>query len=158
VKREIKIISGGQTGVDRAALDVGLRLNIEVGGWCPEGRKAEDGTIPKRYPLKELPSGGYQERTHANVLDSDGTLIIFFNLLSGGTRLTRQFCRELQKPHLHIDGCSCTISRAAERLSSFTNDHRIINLNVAGPRASEENLAFSYTYDFLMLFFMEGVK
>lgn len=73
---ELKIVSGGQTGVDRAALDVALELGLPCGGWCPKGRKAEDGVIHSRYPLKETPSEEYNERTTWNVRDSDGTLIV----------------------------------------------------------------------------------
>ncbi|PSQ85488.1 MAG: molybdenum cofactor carrier, partial [Bacteroidetes bacterium QH_2_63_10] len=83
-----KIISGGQTGVDRAALDAALAFNVPVGGWCPKGRRAEDGQIPDRYPLEETPSEAYEQRTAWNVRDSDGTLIITDGSLEGGTALT----------------------------------------------------------------------
>src|SRR5678815_754424 len=88
----MKIISGGQTGVDRAALDVALSLGLDCGGWCPEGRLAEDGTIPARYPVRELPGGGFVQRTAQNVTDSDGTLIIHHGDLRGGTRETARLC------------------------------------------------------------------
>ncbi len=83
-----KIISGGQTGVDRAALDVAIELELPCGGWCPRGRLAEDGTVPDRYPLQETRSAEYAERTERNVIDSDGTLIIATRPLTGGTALT----------------------------------------------------------------------
>ena len=80
-----RIVSGGQTGVDRAALDVALELSIPCGGWCPKGRKAEDGALPARYPLKETPSEEYAQRTTWNVRDSDGTLILTHGAPTGGT-------------------------------------------------------------------------
>src|SRR3990167_2671567 len=88
---------GGQTGVDRAALDVALELGILCGGWCPNGRKAEDGAIPARYPLQELPSGGYRQRTKRNVRESDGTLILFRNELTGGSAFTADVARKEAK-------------------------------------------------------------
>jgi hypothetical protein len=83
----VRIVSGGQSGVDRAALDAALALGVNAGGWCPEGRLAEDGVIPDIYPLKELPMAGYRQRTKKNVIDSDGTLIIYFGFPTGGTEL-----------------------------------------------------------------------
>ena len=84
-----KIISGGQTGVDRAALDAALELGIEVGGWCPKGRLAEDGTVPDKYPLKEMDTNAYPARTEQNVIDSDGTLIIFWGKMRISKRQER---------------------------------------------------------------------
>src|SRR5437588_587731 len=84
----VKIISGGQTGVDRAALDVALKHGIKCGGWCPAGRLDESGKIPDHYPVKELKRGGNEERTFRNVEESDGTIVIFFHELSGGTAYT----------------------------------------------------------------------
>src|SRR3954447_14624932 len=95
-----RIVSGGQTGVDRAALDVALALGIPCGGWCPRGRGAEDGLIPERYPLVETPAADASQRTRWNVRDSDGTLILAWGEPTGGTLLTVQACRETGKPHL----------------------------------------------------------
>src|SRR5210317_1948565 len=81
----LRIVSGGQTGVDRGALDAALTLGRVCGGWCPEGRLADDGPIPARYPLQELPGGGYRARTRRNVRDSDATLIVTFGAPTGGT-------------------------------------------------------------------------
>jgi len=115
----LKIISGGQTGVDRGALDAALELGVICGGCCPTGRLAEDGQIPDRYPLTELPDGGYGERTARNVADSDGTLIIANGPLSGGTRETVERCFEIQKPHLVIDAQTASIEGAINQAAEF---------------------------------------
>jgi hypothetical protein len=99
----IKIVSGGQTGVDRGALDAALRVGFPCGGWVPGDRMTEDGVIPDRYPLMALPKGGYRQRTRLNVVDSDGTAILFYESLSGGTRLTRNLCALLKRPYVLID-------------------------------------------------------
>src|SRR5213080_1459301 len=98
-----KIVSGGQTGVDRAALDVALELGIPCGGWCPIGRRAEDGVIPDRYPLRQAPSANYADRTALNVRDSDGTLILARGPLRGGTALTKTFAERYGRPYLVVD-------------------------------------------------------
>src|SRR4029077_6168393 len=98
-----KIVSGGQTGVDRAALDVALKHGIECGGWCPAGRLDEFGRIPDQYPVQELQAGGFTERTLQNVKDSNGTVVIFSGKLGGGTEQTVRFCVELRRPHQLID-------------------------------------------------------
>lgn len=131
-----KIISGGQTGADRAALDAALDAGFPCGGWCPEGRKAEDGSIPARYPLKVLPGAGYRKRTVQNLKDADGTAIFHVGNIAGGTKLTLEKCIELQRPHVLIDCGQVSIARAAEILGSFIEVHRIRVLNVAGPRES----------------------
>jgi predicted Rossmann fold nucleotide-binding protein DprA/Smf involved in DNA uptake len=99
----LKIVSGGQTGVDRGALDAALERGFACGGWCPCGRRAEDGRIPMRYPLRKLDSGKYLDRTHRNVADADGTLIQSRGTLTGGTNATAQFARKIGKPLLAID-------------------------------------------------------
>jgi putative molybdenum carrier protein len=121
----IKIVSGGQTGVDRAALDAALKLNVDCGGWCPEGRKAEDGIIPPRYPLIELAGAGYKKRTLQNVIDSDGTVIIYFDTLSGGTEKTLLFCLQQNKPYLLIDATELSPTRSAERIHKFVTTNNI---------------------------------
>ena len=115
----LKVISGGQTGVDRGALDAALVLQVECGGWCPAGRLAEDGTIPKRYPMMESPNAGYAERTARNVADSDGTLIISNGEPIGGTRETVDRCVEMRKPHLIIDCASTNVQNAIEASAEF---------------------------------------
>jgi hypothetical protein len=133
----LKIISGGQTGVDRGALDAALALGFSCGGWCPAGRLAEDGTIPKRYPVVELPNAGYAERTARNVADSDGTLIISNGEPTGGTRETIDRCAELNKPYLIIDHAKIPTNEIVELVLRFVGDHHVRLLNVAGPRASQ---------------------
>ncbi|NIO41939.1 MAG: hypothetical protein GTO41_18270, partial [Burkholderiales bacterium] len=100
----MKVVTGGQTGVDRGALDAALELNIQCGGWCPEGRLAEDGPIPEIYPLQELAGGDYRDRTRKNVVDSDGSAIIYFGEIEGGTESTLDDCVQLAKPYQLIDG------------------------------------------------------
>ncbi len=139
----MKIVSGGQTGVDRAALDAALALGLPAGGWCPRGRKAEDGVIPQRYPLREL-NGGYLARTERNVVDSDATLILHFGSLSGGTARTLDFCRRHRQPCLLIDGEKTPPSQAAEEILRFIRKEGVEVLNVAGPRASGEPRAYPY--------------
>lgn len=127
------IVSGGQTGVDRGALDAAIALGIEHGGWCPKGRIAEDGPIPRKYRLRETASPLYRFRTAQNVLDSDGTLILFRERLFGGTLLTHRLARRHRKPCLAIDladpGPVATVAHWLHR-------QRIGTLNVAGPRES----------------------
>jgi Circularly permutated YpsA SLOG family len=115
----LKVISGGQTGVDRGALDAALALEVECGGWCPAGRLAEDGRIPKRYPVMELPNSGYAERTARNVADSDGTLIILKGEPIGGTRETVDRCIETGKSFLVIDCARLSIRESIEAATDF---------------------------------------
>jgi hypothetical protein len=131
-----KIVSGGQTGVDRGALDAALAASFPCGGWCPQGRKAEDGTIPQRYPLDEMPVPGYRPRTRRNVLESDGTLIVFFGAPSGGTLDTMRIAGESGKPFLTVDAAVKPIDIAAVEAAAFIEQHAIGTLNVAGPRES----------------------
>lgn len=137
VIRPAEIWSGGQTGADRAALDFALAHGIPHGGWCPRGRRAEDGVIPRHYRLTETASDAYEERTRLNVRDSDATVI--FSLapeLAGGSQLTLATARLLDKPVLHLVAAS-DAGNAAVRLREFVRRHHVRRLNVAGPRASE---------------------
>lgn len=133
-----KIVSGGQTGADRAALDFAITYGIPHGGWCPKGRKAEDGPIPDRYQLIETPRADYLQRTEWNVRDTDGTVIFIVNAtLSGGSKRTAKFAQKHAKPCLHLsaqDGGD----KAQQELRVFMRQHGIKVLNVAGSRASKE--------------------
>jgi hypothetical protein len=142
----IKVISGGQTGVDRAALDAGIQANMPIGGWCTKGRRAEDGVIDPKYPLLETDSRLYQERTRKNVIESDATLIIAGKLLSGGTALTRDFAEKQSKPLLIISPADTgSISKIRKWLAA----NNVMVLNVAGPRESANPGIYSRTYEFL---------
>jgi hypothetical protein len=141
-----KIISGGQSGADRAALDVALERGVPCGGWCPKGRRAEDGPIADRYPLTETPSRRYRVRTEWNVRDSDATLILATAELTGGTKLTQILAEQFGKPCFRVDFADPPrTARLAEEL--FTNKIRI--LNIAGPRESTEPGVSAKTAAFL---------
>jgi hypothetical protein len=141
-----KIISGGQTGVDRAALDAAMELGIPCGGWCPQGRRAEDGKIPDRYPLQEASSPDYPLRTRLNVEDSDGTLILSRGSPQGGTALTLKLSRKLNKPFLLVD-----LARNPEpsEVRKWVQKNHIRILNVAGPREGESAGIFEKASAFL---------
>ena len=128
-----KIISGGQTGVDRAALDAALERNFPCGGFCPKGRRAEDGVIDDKYPLRETPDSEYAERTESNVRESDGTLIIASGPLSGGTALTQQLAAQHVKPCLVVEPDDL---KARQLIIEWLEKHAIATLNIAGPRES----------------------
>jgi hypothetical protein len=171
-----KIVSGGQTGVDRGALDAALAAGFPCGGWCPADRRAEDGPIPERYPVTPLPGAfatrkwqrtqvreasrsrasdspvpgegmdvrtarpvgeQYRQRTRQNVIDSDGTAILFYESLTGGTKLTRDSCVSEKKPFVVLDAKLISESAAAAAIVRFIEENEIQVLNVAGPRASE---------------------
>ena len=142
----VKIISGGQTGVDRAALDAALKHGIECGGWCPAGRLDEFGRIPDQYPVQELAVGGFSQRTLQNVKDSDGTVIIYPGKLSGGTEQTVRVCVELQRPHQIIDASKVSAEDTAKLIADFVRNHKVDVLNVAGPRQSEWSEGYDYAY------------
>ncbi len=130
-----KIVSGGQTGVDRAALDVALKLGISSGGWCPQGRLAEDGPIDERYPLQETTSEDYSQRTKHNVRDSDGTLILTVGKPTRGTALTKTHAEIIGKPCLVID---LDQKPNAATVHDWIQTYSIQILNVAGPRSSQQ--------------------
>lgn len=138
-----KIISGGQTGADRAALDAGLVAGFPVGGYCPAGREAEDGVIDRRYPLQEL-EGGYPERTRKNVQVSDGTAVFYDAVLSGGTQQTVIFCIDENKPCKLIDISLVEPAAAVRAIQEFIAENNIRTLNVAGPRQSGSASVYPY--------------
>jgi hypothetical protein len=141
-----KIISGGQTGVDRAALDVALELGISCGGWCPKGRKAEDGPIDARYPLQETTSARYPIRTEKNVKESDGTLILTWAHPTGGTALTIRFAQKHKKPYCVVD---LSVGGDPETVEEWEKMNRIKVLNVAGPPESNVPGIYGHAVKFL---------
>lgn len=142
-----KIVSGGQTGVDRAALDVALELGLPCGGWCPKGRLATDGIIPSRYPLQETPSADYRERTRLNVLDSDGTLILNAGELTGGTAYTVDVARACARPFIVVQ---LDESPEPGPVIDWIAQHHIHVLNVAGPRENKHADVHALAGDFLI--------
>lgn len=146
-----KIISGGQTGVDRGALDAALEKGFPCGGWCPPGRLAEDGPIDCAYPMSEMDHGSYGERTRQNIINSDGTLIIQFGPLEGGTKTTLQYCIQLKKPYALFDALEVSETRAAGLVRRFVKSNSVKTLNVAGPRQSKVPEAHDYAYKVISL-------
>jgi len=142
-----KIVSGGQTGVDRAALDVALELGFPCGGWCPKGRLATDGVIPSRYPLHETRSAEYAERTRLNVLDSDGTLILNVGKLTGGTAYTVDVASENAKPIIVVQ---LDESPEPQRVIDWITQNGIRVLNVAGPREEGQPRIHALAANFLL--------
>ena len=148
-----KIISGGQTGVDRAALDVALKYNIRHGGWCPKGRLSENGKIPLFYNLQETCSSEYSERTKQNIIDSDATLIIVPKLplpieITDGTLLTIEICKKLNKLYLVID-VTIDDENSINDIKSWIVDNNIKLLNIAGPRESQSNNIYFSAYEYI---------
>jgi hypothetical protein len=138
--RQITIVSGGQTGADRAALDFAIEHGVAHRGWCPRDRQAEDGTIDACYQLRETPSRRYVQRTQWNVRDSDATLVFTIDLVpTGGTALTIEIAQQLGKPLLHLARPDGEPNEStARKLLDFLSEHQVQTLNVAGPRASQE--------------------
>jgi hypothetical protein len=133
-----KIISGGQTGADRAALDTAIDMGIAHGGWIPEGRKTERGPLPAKYQLQEMPTAEYPKRTEQNVKDAHGTLIISHGELSRGSDYTRQMAEKHGKPWIHVDANKFSVEAAVEIIRAWVSGNNIELLNVAGPRASKD--------------------
>jgi predicted Rossmann-fold nucleotide-binding protein len=129
-----RIVSGGQTGVDRAALDAAMEFGVPCGGWCPAGRLAEDGPIPSAYPLRETGSAAYAERTELNVMEADATLVLAWGRPSEGTLLTLELAESHGKPFCVVD----LLEDAApvEAIQRWLREEDVRVLNVAGPRAS----------------------
>jgi hypothetical protein len=152
-----RLVSGGQSGVDRAALDVALELGIPCGGRCPRGRKAEDGIIPDRYPLTETSSGGYRQRTQWNARDSDGTLVLCWGQPTGGTLLTVRTCRSSRKLHLVLDIAADNLDgnlQAARDWLAAKLPGGV--LNVAGPPSSKSPAVYDRARDFLLALLSTG--
>jgi hypothetical protein len=142
----LRLVSGAQTGADRAALDFAIGRGIPHGGWCPKGRRAEDGRIAPRYKVIETPSKDYAQRTRWNVRDSDATLIISRSAtLTGGSEYTRRCAEELDQPCLHVHPGDDD----AKTIRVFLEGHRVRTLNVAGPRESTEPGIYGYVTEIL---------
>ncbi|MBU4273516.1 MAG: putative molybdenum carrier protein [Planctomycetes bacterium] len=146
----MKIISGGQTGVDRGALDAAIELGMNHGGWCPQGRTAEDGRIPDRYELRETDSSDYPVRTERNVLDGDATLILCRCPLSGGTELTLRLAEQHRRPRLVVDLDGGVEPAEVRR---WLEDNAVEVLNVAGPRESQSPGIADRAREFLVRMF-----
>lgn len=146
-----KVVSGGQTGVDRAALDVAIAAGIACGGWCPRGRIAEDGPISGRYPLKETRRRAYYERTRLNVEDSDGTLIVTLGAPTGGTARTVEHAERIGRPVLIVDLEDATKGGGSDlaRVREWVAEYGVRVLNVAGPRESTRHGVYDLASDFL---------
>jgi hypothetical protein len=142
-----KIISGGQTGADRAALDAAIEYGVPHGGWIPKGRRTENGRLPDRYILQETGNIGYPQRTQLNILDSDGTLILSHGKLIGGSALTQNLARKHRQSCLHIDLSEITQYKAVEIIKSWIDVKEIEILNVAGSRASKDPLIYDAVKD-----------
>jgi len=144
-----RVVSGGQTGADRAGLDAALQLKMPCGGWCPATRRADDGPLHERYPLKETPSSGYRERTEWNVRDSDGTVLLVWEKVipHGGTDLTRKLALQYGRPCLVVDVAS---PPDPSSLLEWCKANKIRTLNVAGPRESELSPVYQPSLDFLL--------
>ena len=141
----MKIISGGQTGADRAALDYAIEFNILYGGWVPKGRKTEDGTLPDKYKLQEMPTSDYSKRTEKNIHTADGTLIVSHGRLTGGSALTQFISEKRDKPFIHVDFNRMSIDEASEAVRIWLEKNQIETLNVAGPRASKDPAIYEAT-------------
>lgn len=145
-----RIVSGGQTGADRGALDFAIERGYPHGGYAPHGREAEDGKIPLMYQLLELVHGGYRQRTRRNVEESDGTLIINSGDLDGGTRATQVFAQRLNKPHLVVQLDHGVTAEVVESVIEWVQQHDIKTMNVAGPRESKRLGIYSLTRELLV--------
>ncbi|PKN64134.1 MAG: hypothetical protein CVU57_16295 [Deltaproteobacteria bacterium HGW-Deltaproteobacteria-15] len=151
--RITKIISGAQTGADRAALDFAIEVSIPHGGWVPKGRKAEDGIIPEKYNVQEMPTSSYPARTEKNILESHGTLIISHGKLAGGSLRTKKMAEEQKRPCLHIDLAKTNAFLAAGKIINWISAYGIEVLNVVGPRASRDPKIYQETLKVLKAFY-----
>lgn len=151
---DIRIITGGQTGADRGAMQAALDRGIPCGGWCPEGRKAEDGSIPLIYPVRELPGGDYAERTVRNALEADASCIVRFDTTDPGSKLATAACRREEKPYLYLEAHETEAETAAMELLEFVKANSVHVLNVSGPRASLHPAAAAWTRAVVRIFLM----
>ena len=145
-----EIISGGQTGADRGALDAAIKLGIPYGGWIPKGRKTEDGPLPQKYQLIEMPTADYAKRTMKNVDESDGTLILSHGDLTGGSKFTEEHAVTMERPCLVIDLKKTNMFQAAMKAADWIRENSVRILNVAGPRASHDPKIYNATLDLIL--------
>ncbi|QGY43436.1 molybdenum cofactor carrier [Maribellus comscasis] len=141
-----KTISGGQTGVDRGALDACLINNFAYGGWCPKGRMAEDGRIDIKYKLNETEESNYSSRTYKNARDSNATLIITNSALKGGTLLTQQIATQMKKPVLILFPEKPDSKDSLLKMITFIQNNNVSTLNIPGPRKSEWIQGYQYSF------------
>ena len=140
-----RIVSGGQTGADQAALDVAIALGVPHGGWVPKGRRTESGPLPEKYRLQEMPTDSYPKMTEQNILDSDGTLIISHGGLKEGSEYTRKMAAKHGKPCLHIDAGKHPVEAAVQKIRTWISGNDIEILNVAGAPASKDPQIYAET-------------
>ena len=145
-----KIISGGQTGVDQAALDAAIDCGISYGGWLPAGRKTEYGPLPLRYIMEEMETASYPERTRKNVVSADATLIISHGQLTGGSALTAHIAKEMNFPYFHLDLDELNSRADLQKTAKWLQVIRPEILNVAGPRASSDSRIYQESYDIIV--------
>lgn len=145
-----RIVSGGQSGVDRAALDAAIEHAIDHGGWCPRGRIAEDGTIKDHYKLKETPSADYDQRTEWNVRDSDGVLLLTRGTIAGGTMYTKKMAIKLGRPYMVVNPCRWN---EVDNVIFWLSHKAIETLDIAGPRESQQPGIYIESRRFLSLLF-----
>ena len=147
-----KIILGGQTGADRAALDCAIKFNIPHGGWrIPKGPIAENGPLSDNYQIQEMPTGSYPKRTEQNVIDSDGTVILTHGKLTGGSKLTKVLAEKHGRPCLHIDLNDIPDYNAVFLIRKWMYENNIEILNVAGSRASKDPEIYKKVFDVIMI-------
>lgn len=152
-----RIVSGGQTGADRAGLDAAQEVGLSCGGWCPKGRRAEDGFVPKRYPLKEARAGNYLVRTEKNVIDSDGTILFTYGRATGGSKRTIAFARKHRKALKHIDLNNNNATIVTLILNWLATSHTDgLTVNVAGSRKSKAPRIEQRVKDILLQVFEEN--
>ncbi len=144
-----KIVSGGQTGVDQAALDAAIASNVDYGGWLPAGRRTENGPLSSRYAMQEMTSGTYPDRTRKNVIDSDATLIISHGPLTGGSALTANIAKGKGKAVLHIDLARFSLKEALFITHGWLGENAPAVLNIAGPRASSDDSIYDAAFVFV---------
>ncbi len=156
--KRLRLVSGGQTGVDRAALDAALAAKVPCGGFCPKGRRAEDGVIPARYPVQESLSRSYIVRTVQNLLSTEATVIFHAGPLCGGTRQTAAYARLHARPLLLLDAAQIEPEQAARQLRAFCRREKVRILNVAGPRASQAPALGAFVRQTLERFFSPAKK